>query len=92
MRQDSVDVLELLLQAEHDAGKLVKCVQKFATWWDQADTTISDLKRRVVWADGLTITEFRIVGIRQDWKNMQKQFKEYKTSVSIFSSLQYTLI
>jgi hypothetical protein len=84
--------VELLRQAENDVGELVKCVQKFATWWDQADTTISDLKRRVVSADDLTIGELRIGGIRESWEDVEKHYKEYKTCVSIFSLLQYNLI
>jgi hypothetical protein len=80
--------VELLRKAAHNVGELVKCVQKFATWWDQAETMISDLKRLVVSADGLTMNELRIGGIWQDLEDLQKQYTEYKTSVSIFSSLQ----
>jgi hypothetical protein len=73
--------------------ELVKCVQKFATWWDRADTTTSGLKQRVVSADGLTMSELRFDGVRESWEDVQKQCKEYKTNVSILSySLRDPLI
>jgi hypothetical protein len=83
---DSVDVARSLLKAAMDASELVQCIHKFAIWWDLAVNATSDLEQLAKSAHDLTISTERIDDVLMSWEDVQKNYRDYKTSVSTIGS------
>lgn len=74
--------VDLLNKVADNTYELVICVHKFAVWWSVAETMISTLESRLISADGENLSTIRIDMARDSWAAVQKDYVEYKTSVS----------
>jgi hypothetical protein len=76
------DALELLTKASNNVEEVVRCVHKFANWWDAAETMISSLRDQVVSADGRRLSLTRINMVKNSWELLKQDYEVYKRKVS----------
>jgi len=76
------DTAATVYRMASDVDKLLTCVDKFANWWNDAESIIQSLKIHTVFVDDQRINQLRIRTIRTRWEAFRGEYEAYKRNAS----------